>query len=82
VFALWSWHLSENKLSDYAKSIKEQNNCAVKESVYSCLAHVPVKELFEKSQSRSILTNYFHPVPDGDFFASDITEESYNLSSR
>ena len=51
--------------------------------MYKCLNRKSVKELLDVAKATiNPATNYFHPMPDNDFFASNITEEIYDLTNR
>lgn len=65
------------------ESIKKNNNCPATESVYQCLSDTTTDEIFSKVQSDAgSLLSIWHPVPDEDFFAANISEETYGLSKR
>ena len=77
---MWGWYMSERSRRELNEAIKQKVNCSADQSTYECLRKLTIGELFANVDSQHM--GVFHPISDDDFFAPNITDESYELSKR
>ena len=75
----WGWYLSEKANAVQLERLKQSVNCTL-ENIFDCYKSLPGDQVLRSSTSRNDFL--YHPMPDDDFFPSDITEEKYDLASR
>ena len=77
----WGWYLSDNERKRIVEQIKRENKCPSLQSVFQCLEGMSADEILS-IYPYGISQIPWHPVPDDDFFPSDVTNLSYELSKR
>ncbi|XP_067946461.1 acetylcholinesterase-like [Watersipora subatra] len=78
----WGWYTSERQWKEIVEGIKEKGNCQSSESVYDCLSGLSLEKIYALVSSNDMANNFWHPMPDNDFFSSDVMNEDYALSRR
>ena len=79
LFEMWGWYLSEKVSSERIEKLKTNINCEL-DDIYECYKGKTGLEVLQSSPIG--LDFFYHPVPDNDFFSSNITEEVYDLARR
>ena len=73
------WYESEKVNSERIENLKTNINCEL-DDIYECYKGKTGLEVLQSSPIG--LDFFYHPVPDDDFFSSNITEEKFYLARK